>query len=310
MIERVRARLRPFVRAWVTLPGNVRGALWTLLAAVGFTGMTVCIKYAAQTMPVWEIVVLRALFAVILLSPAIIRAGRPLWQTNRWPGHILRSVFGLCGVTTMMWSIAHLDLALATTLGFTRALFMILLAVLFLGEVIRWRRSLATLVGFGGVVLCMQPINAGIDPWILVGLVAALFAAGVTTMVKRLTTSEPPLRIIVISYILIGVMALVPASLVWKAPTFTELAFIALMSGFSAWGQTCMVHGLRAGEATAVVPFEYSRLVYAAAIGFALFGEIPSLWTWLGAMVIVLSTLYIALREAKLAKQRHPATET
>lgn len=273
-----------------------------LLAGVGFTGMTVCIKLAGRTMPVFEIVVLRAVFALLVLTPAIVRAKPGFFATRRPGAHVLRSFFGICGVTTMMLSVIHLDLALATTLGFTRTLFMIVLAVVFLGEVVRWRRSAATLVGFMGVVVCVQPSASGIDPWAIVGIIAALFAAGVTTMIKRLTSTEPPLRILVWSYILIALMALGPALLVWKAPTLEELLFIALMGVFSAWGQSAMVSSLRVGEATAVAPFEYSRLIFAAGIGFVLFAEVPSLSTWLGTSLIVSSTLYIAVREARLGK--------
>ncbi|MCH9669852.1 MAG: DMT family transporter [Gammaproteobacteria bacterium] len=296
-----RRTLHPLSARWSRLPGSLRGAVWTLLAAVGFTGMSVCIKFAGQTMPVWEIIVLRAGFALTIFAPAIARSGLASFRTERFGAHFLRAVFGVLGVSTMMLSITHLDLTLATTLGFTRALFMIVLAVVFLGELIRWRRSIATFVGFIGVVICMQPDPSGIDPWILVGLLAALFAAGVTTMIKRLTATEPPLRIIVLSYLMIGLMAAIPAWAVWKAPTFSELAIIALMGLFSAWGQTCMVHGLRAADATIVVPLDYTRLLYAAIIGFFVFSEVPSWSTWVGGAIIVSSTLYIALREAYLA---------
>jgi drug/metabolite transporter (DMT)-like permease len=189
---------------------------------------------------------------------------------------------------------------LATTLGFTRTLFMIALAVLFLGEVVRWRRTLATVVGFAGVVVCIQPGALGFDPWTLVGAVSALFAAGVTTMIKRLTTTEPPLRILVWSYLIIGFIVAVPAAVIWKTPGIDELMAVALMGLFSAWGQTCMVNSLRVGEATAVAPFEYSRLLFAALVGMLFFAEWPTLETMLGATLIVGSTLYIAVREARL----------
>jgi len=185
-----------------------------LVAGVGFTGMSVCIKLAGRVLPVFEIIVLRALFALVVMSPAILRAEPGFFATTRLGAHVLRSFFGLCGVTTMMLSITHLDLALATTLGFTRTLFMLVLAVLFLGEGVRLRRSAATMVGFAGVVVCVQPGAEGFNPWTLVAVIAALFAAGVTTMIKRLTTTEPPLRILVWSYLLIGAGALLPTTYV------------------------------------------------------------------------------------------------
>lgn len=264
--------------------------------------MTVCIKVSARTMPIFEIVFLRAIFAMLVISPAILRSPSGFFRTERAGAHVLRSLIGICGIATMMLSLAHLDLTLATTLGFTRTLFMILLAVLFLGEVVRWRRTMATCIGFLGVVLCVQPGATGLDPWTIVGVVAALFAAGVTTMIKRLTSTEPPLRILVWSYLIIGFIAAIPTAVIWKTPTFGELGVVALMGLFSAWGQSCMVNSLRVGEATAVAPFEYSRLLFAAAIGMLFFAELPSLQTLLGAALIVGSTLYIAVREARLGK--------
>lgn len=300
--SRVERVLTPLRLRWERLPGNLRGALWMLLAGVGFTGMSVCIKVAARTMPIFEIVALRAVVALLVISPAIIRASKGFFRSNRPGAHVVRSLFGVCGITTMMLSLAHLDLTLATTLSFTRTLFMIALAAMFLGEVVRWRRTLATCVGFAGVVVCVQPGAPGFDPWTLVGAVAALFAAGVTTMIKRLTVTEPPLRILVWSYLIIGFIAAIPAALVWQSPTVDELVAIALMGLFSAWGQTCMVNSLRVGEATAVAPFEYSRLLFAAIVGMLFFAESPSHETLLGAVLIVGSTLYIAVREAQLGK--------
>jgi drug/metabolite transporter (DMT)-like permease len=306
LIARMRARLAPLHARWAALPGNMRGALWMLLAGIGFTGMTVSIKLAGATLPVFEIVALRAVVALIVISPLIYRAERGYFRTSRPGAHVLRSFFGICGVSTMVLSITHLDLALATTLGFTRTLFMIVLAVMFLGEVVRWRRSAATLIGFVGVVVCVQPGVGAFEPWTIVGVVAALFAAGVTTMIKRLTATEPPLRIMVWSYVIMTAIAALPAAYSWRTPSSQELIYIGAMGLFSAWGQSCMVNSLRVGEATAVAPFEYSRLIFAAFIGYWIFAEVPSSSTWLGTALIITSTLYIAWREASL-KRKPPA---
>ena len=304
----MQARLAVLQQKWSALPGNMRGALWMLLAGVGFTGMTVSIKLAGATMPVFELIVLRAVVALAVISPLIWRAEQGYFRTTRPGAYLLRSFFGICGVTTMVLSLTHLDLALATTLGFTRTLFMIVLAVMFLGEIVRWRRSAATLVGFMGVVICVQPGAGGFDPWTIVGVIAALFAAGVTTMIKRLTATEPPLRIMVWSYVIMTLMAAAPAMYSWQTPTGQELIYICGMGLFSAWGQSCMVNSLRVGEATAVAPFEYSRLIFAALIGYFLFAEVPSSSTWFGTSLIITSTLYIAWREAAIKRTQKDET--
>ena len=96
-----------------------------------------------------------------------------------------------------------------------------------------------------------------------------------------------------------AVLAAGPALYDWRTPTLEEFGLVALIGVFTTIGQSCMVLGLRAGDATAVVPFDYTRLLYAAAVGFLIFGEVPTLATLVGGAVIVGSTLYIAVQGAK-----------
>ena len=260
---------------WRRLSGNTRGALWMLAASLAFSGMAVFVKILGRTMSVWELAVLRSGFAIIVLSPALIRLGPSILATQRPGAHFVRSALGLGAMVTFFYAVTHLDLALVSALGFTRLLFVILLALLFLGEVIRWRRSLATIAGFVGVLVCLQPGTTAFDPWTLCALVFAAFTAGVTTMVKRLTFTETPLTILFWTYLVMAGLALAPAIYSWRTPTWEELGLIALMAVGSAAGQSCVVHGLRAGEVTAVTPYEYSRLLFAAVLGYLFFAEVP-----------------------------------
>jgi drug/metabolite transporter (DMT)-like permease len=127
----------------------------------------------------------------------------------------------------------------------------------------------------------------------------ALCTAGVNVTIKRLTSTEAPVTILIWSYGVTLALSLVPAALAWRAPTLEELAIVGAMSVCTALGQGCMVLALRAGEATAVTPFEYFRLLWAVLFGFVLFGDLPTLAMLGGAAIIVASTLYIAMRGAK-----------
>jgi drug/metabolite transporter (DMT)-like permease len=271
-----------------------------MLSAFWLTGMAVSIKIAGETLSAWQIVLLRALIALVFVSPALARQGFGKLRTNRLRVHILRSVFGFGGIVSLVFAVTHLELALATTLGFTRTLFVIVLALMFLGERLNAKRAIATIVGFCGVVICTQPGSGGeVSLWVLVGLSAAVFAAAVSTTIKNLTRTESPITILVWSYFIMGSFAAVPAILTWKTPDLREVVIILVMAVFSTLGQTCTVLGLRAGEATAVAPFDYSRLLYATAAGFFIFTEVPTLATFIGAAIIVASTLYIAMQNAK-----------
>ncbi|MEQ9122683.1 MAG: DMT family transporter [Alphaproteobacteria bacterium] len=294
---------RPAIAAaearWKALPGNFRGVVWALLAALAFSCMQVAIKFAGRTLPVWEIMVLRSAIALVFIAPAIWRAGLPSLRTTRPRAHLLRACLGFGGISTLVLSIQHLDLAIVATLGFTNTLFVIVFAWAFLGERIVRDRTLATFAGFFGVLVCLRPGPEGIDLWALVMLASAVFAAGVHTTIKSLTGTERPTTIMFYSYTGIMALSAIPCAIHWRTPTLEEMAFVGAMAACTAMGQTCMVLSLRAGEAVAVAPFNYTRILYATAFGFLLFGEIPAWTTFAGAGVIVAATLYLALRERR-----------
>lgn len=302
MIARAAAKAR-----WHALPGNFRGAIWALIAALMFSGMQVAIKQAGQTLPVWQILVLRSLIALCFILPAIQRQGFYTLRTSRPKVHLLRALLGFGGISTLILSLKHLDLGVVATLGFTNTLFVVLFAAIFLGEKILRDRTIATAAGFIGVVICMRPGPDGFNEWTLVMLLSALFAAGVSTSVKSLTRTERPTSILFYSYVTIMLLALGPALYSWAPMTWADAATVALMACFATAGQTCMVMSLRAGEAVAVAPFGYTRILYAMIFGFLLFDEFPAWTTLLGAAVIVASTLYIAIRERRGGLQANKA---
>ena len=285
---------------WLTIPGNVRGACWIIMAAVWLTAMAVTIKVLGKTMSPWQIVLLRSVLALVIMMPALARQGFDKVKTRRPGMHLIRAAVGFCGFTSMVFAVTHLDLALFTTMGFTRILFVILLAIIFLGEKLNVKRAIATVVGFTGVVITTQPGGEGaINPWIFVSLGSAMFAAGVSISIKNLTRTEAPITILVWAYALMALFAAVPAIYFWRMPTLPELGLVAMIGVFTTLGQTCTVMGLRAGDATAVTPFDYTRLLYATGIGFFVFGEVPTLATLIGGAVIIASTLYIAMQGTK-----------
>ncbi len=292
---------------WDALPGNFRGIVWGLMAALAFSCMQVAIKEAGRTLPVWQILVLRSAIALVFISPALYRVGLSSLATKRPRMHVFRALLGFGGISTLVLSLKHLDLTIVATLGFSSTLFVILFAWLFLGERILRDRTIATVVGFLGVLICLKPGPEGIDLWALAMLASAVFAASVHTAIKSLTGTERPTTILFWSYIGIGSLAAIPCWLTWVEPTAADLMLVALMALCTTAGQTCMVMSLRAGEAIAVAPCSYTRIIYATIFGFFLFGELPAWTTFAGAAVIVASTLYLALRERRAPLPKAPA---
>ncbi len=283
----------------VALPGNVRGALWILLSALIFTMTNSLIKYVGTTLDPFQMVFFRGLFGTMFLLPIVWHAGgMAVLKTQRMNFHLARGITGSLALMTIFYALTNMPLADVTGISFSRSLWVIILAVLFLGESIRWRRWTATLVGFCGVLVMVRP-GPEANPAAIAAVLNALFVAMSVVLIKRMTVTEKPLTILFWGTLIPTFVTLPPAIIVWQTPTNTELMLMAAIGAGLSVGHTCLIHGLRVGEATAVMPFDYTRLIFAGLAGYVFFLEIPDPYTIAGALLIIMATLYIARRESK-----------
>jgi drug/metabolite transporter (DMT)-like permease len=288
------------------LAPNLRGAFWVVLAAALFVVMGTLTKLLADRFESAQMGFFRVAFGLVAVLPFVVRMGPRQLVTGRLWLHLLRGLGGGLAVLCGFYAIMHLSFADAVSISYARMLFVIPLAVLFLGEKVRVRRWTATAVGLVGVLIMLRP-HGEIQFATWVALAGALLVAGVSIVVKRLAETERPETLLFYFGVTSTLVTLLPALAVWRQPTGWELALLLAIGGSGSAAQYCMIQGYKAGEATAVIPFDYSRLIFAAAVGVVLFAEYPDLWTILGAAVIAASTLYIALREARL-KLRPPTS--
>lgn len=287
---------------WASLGGNVRGALWILLAAFLMSAQSTIIKSLGATMDSLEIVFFRGLFGILLILPFLTRMGWIRLSTRRPWLHLARSAAGVASMGCGFYAFTKLSLADATAIGFTMPLFMIVLAASTLGEVVGWRRWTATMIGFAGVLVVVRPGMATFQMASLIALVGAFSHAVVGVVLKKLATTETMVSIMFYFSLTGTLVFLVPAILVWTAPSWSELGLLAVMTALGMSSQAAFFQACRVGEMTAVTPFDYSRLIFAVAFGYLLFDELPDAWTAGGAAIIVASTLFIAHREARLAR--------
>lgn len=282
------------------LSANARGALWLLASALAFSLMNAAIKWlGAYGLHAFQITFLRASIGLVVLLPFMASAGRSAFEMRRPGMHLLRGVLGLVAMYATFSALTQLPLASAVSLFFTKPLFMILLAAAFLGERLRWRRSVATGIGFAGVLLMIRP-GSELQWPALLAVVAALLMATVMVVVKKMTASERPLTMVFYFSLITTLGGLVPAVLVWSPPDATAWAWIVGMGVAGSLGQYFAVRAYRAGEATAVTPMDYSQMLFAGIIGFAWFGEVPDRWTLAGAAVIAAASVYILWRERRI----------
>lgn len=287
---------------WMALPGNLRGAVWMILSGLGFTVMAVLIKLLGGRLDSLQIAFFRCLIGFLAILPIALAMGPGRLRTRHFPVHLTRGLFGMLAMICSYYAIQHLPLAAYTALSFSKPLFATVLAVLLLHEIVRWRRWSATALGFLGVLVMVRPGAGAFDPAALVALGDSVSIAFLVVLVKRLPPSETALTMLFHFGIVSSLASLPLAILVWRPPSWEEYGLLAAIGILGAAAQTCWIRAFRAGEASAVAPFDYTRLIFAAAAGLLLFAEAPDGWTFAGAGIIVASTLYIARRESRLAR--------
>ncbi len=273
-----------------------------LLAGVLFSFMSLSIRFAVQEVHVLQTVFFRNIVNLLIMLPLFWHIGFEHLRTKRPVIHGLRGLSAVGSQFLWFTGISLIPLATATSLTFTAPLFATLGAALFLPEVVRLRRWIAVFAGFIGTLIILRPGIEAVSVPALMMIGGAVFVATSTLLIKTLSRTEHPDTIVFYLAVVSTPISLVPAMLVWTWPPI-ETWFWLIMIGVTATAaHQAMTRSFAAADASAVLPYDYSRLIFTSILAFFAFAEIPDIWTWVGGGVIFLSSLYISRREAKAAK--------
>jgi drug/metabolite transporter (DMT)-like permease len=289
------------------LPPNVQGALWLVSGGFIFTSTSAMIRLLSTQVESVQTAFFRAVISVILLLPMIVAGRVKPWRSKRIIGHFWRTAMGTGSMVLGFYAVSMLPLADATAIAFSQPLFSVVVAALVLGEKVRWRRWSATVIGFAGVLIMVRPGEGSLQLGALVALANAAAVSISILLVRRLSDSETPLMILTQFAIFSTILLTVPAILVWRWPDFWGWVLAVGIALSATVGQYFWVQAFKAGEMSAVAPFEYMRLPFAVFVGWLIWGEMPVIWTYVGASIVIGSALYIAHREHQLARERRRA---
>lgn len=287
--------------AWRT--AGTRSLLWVVLSTVFMTAVIVAVKHVGSRIGVFEIGFIRAVVGLLLTLPFVLRKRETSMWSKRPVVHLFRAASSTATQLCGFYAIVHLPLATAIAISFAGPLFVLILAALFLGEVVRGRRWSATLIGFVGVLIMLRPTGS-VEFAAQIALVGAFFFATSIVLIKRLLENDDPAVVVFYFGMIASVLTLGPALYTWITPTWEEAGLLVLIGAFGVAAQGAYVRGLAIADASALAPYGFLRLLFAALAGFVFFSEIPDVWTIAGATVIVGSTLYIARREAVLGQSK------
>lgn len=288
--------LNKLYRLWGRVPENLKGCAWLVLASLLFTVMTAAIKDVGQRIPVWEILFIRQICVILILSPRLVKSFPVAFRTDRLSLHAGRIFCSLCAMATGFTAVIHMPLAQSTAISFARTLFITVLAVLILKEVVDLKRWGATVIGFIGVLIVLQPTFDGIDFYAFLALSSAVFVAFVMILTRFMTKTESPVTIMTYQSFGLAIVFGIPAFIYWETPTSGELLAMVLTGALMSMAQYSNIQAYKHGEASAVQPMEFTRLIFAGLIGVLFFLETPSTLTILGSMVIFAGAAY-SIRE-------------
>ena len=281
-----------------------KGVAYMLAAVATLTVMDAGVKWLTDHYPVPQIGFMRyAIGILVALGFALRLGGLATLRTSRPGGHALRSVFNLGTMLTFYYALDLLPLADSIAIGYAAPLIMTALSVPLLGERVGVRRWSAVMVGFVGVVVILRPSAAGISPGALFALAAALLYALTLVTSRQLSATESS-HTILFYYSLFVVVALAGVMpFVWVTPRLEDLWLIFFVGVAGSFGQFFLNQAFRYGEVSLLAPLDYSGLVWAALLGFLLWGDIPGTFVWVGAAIIVTAGIYIVRREAMLRRR-------
>lgn len=283
---------------WLAATDNLRGSILMIAAFFLFGAMMAGIKAIGTDVPLVQVLFIRQIIVTMLLLPLFMR-GFPAALRTRHPGlQFVRGAFSLGAMLCGFSALLHIPLADVTALGFAKVLFVTIGAVIVLHEKVGMRRWVATGIGFVGVLIMLRPGGDGIGYYYMLTLIGALFGAGITITVRVLAQSERTETILFYQAVFLILSLAVPTLLWWVPPDPRQWMLIAMVGITGTGGQYLITRAHQTGEASALAPLEFVRLLIATVIGYFLFTELPDGTTFAGAALVVGATVYTMHRNS------------
>lgn len=287
-------------RRFLRWPAPVRGMFWALVSGVLFSVLNTLARGLAQQLDPFQTQFLRYLMGLLVWAPWVWAAGWSAYRPANMAGQFTRGAVHTAGLVLWFMALPHISLADMTAIGFTGPIFVMVGAAWFLGEKMRRDRWLAALIGFAGVLVVVLPKLSGAGGWYgLVMLASAPIFAASFLITKALTRYESPQVIVVWQSLTVTVMSLPMALLHWQMPTLWQWLSFLVMGCLGSLGHYCLARALRIADISSVQSLRFLDLVWASLLGWLVFADVPSESTWLGALVILGSTIWIARREGR-----------
>jgi len=240
----------------------------------------------------------RCLMGLILIIPFVALNNFKALKSNNTKLQLIRASINIISMICWFSAIGIMHFEKATALGFTTPLFTTILAVIVLGEVIRFHRTAALILGFIGIIIIIRPGYVPFEFGTLLMLAASLSFSFVLIFVKKLSATNSSLTIIFYHLLYMTPVFFILSLFYWESVSFNQLIIFVFMGASGLLSHWCLAQAFKLSDTTFVMPLQFTKLIWASLIGLFIFAEQPDVWTWVGGVIIFISVVYITYREA------------
>lgn len=290
-------------RRMTRLDPTMRALLWSALSGLLFVVLNSIMRQLAVSIGAFETQFLRYFLGLMVLLPLMLRAGLRSFWPHTVVGQFTRGAVHTAGLLVWFTAVSKITIAETTAISFTTPIFIMFGAALVLKEPLRWHRWLGAAIGFAGVLVVVAPNLSGqAGVYGLVMLASSPIYAVSYIMTKQLTRHDRAEVIVAWQSITVSTLSLPLAWLHWRMPTAGQWVACLLCGMLGTGGHYCLTRSYAAAHISATQSVKFLDLVWATLIGWAVFGDQPSQSTFIGGVVILAATLWIARREARGAR--------
>jgi drug/metabolite transporter (DMT)-like permease len=284
---------------------RMTGILLMMASMAVFTSLDTAAKYVTHDLPPVVAVFGRYTVAFLISAAVLVRAGGPSLLITHHPVlQIFRGVLLMVSTILNFIAMMHLQLAQTSAIFFSIPLWVCALSVPILGEQVGWRRWAAVVAGFLGVLVIMRPGSDGFH-WAMLLSIASSFCGAVYNIATRKVGGHDRTETSLFYVSFIGALAAAaPLPMFWQMPVGTQWLLLVFMGLAGAVGHLMLIQAHRLAPASVLAPFLYTQIVWMISAGYIFFGDVPDIWTLVGAAIVVASGLVVFAREAAVGRLR------
>ena len=291
----------------MALSDNMKGAILMSGSMAGFTFNDVCLKALAGVLPLSQAVFLRGVVTCALLYVLGVALKSMSFDLGwrEWKLVIMRSIAEAGATYCFLTALFNMPIANVTAVLQVLPLTVTLAAWVFISEPLGWRRLVAILVGFVGVIFIIQPGGDGFTVWSVYALIAVVFITFRDLIVRKLSPSTPSMTVAFVTAVFITVsFGIASAGVEWAPVTPSSVVLLGAAAVFILMGYLLAVMVMRVGNIGFIAPFRYTGLIWALILGLVVFGEWPDTLTFIGAAIVVAMGMFTLFRERQLARRQ------